>query len=90
MQNYLSKLELSLQNGDVSSNHQHGTQTEINDYLRLLFARVGEITCPDCDKPVKPNQPQTIAHHLLKSSADQKAAILFSIPLAKKGNKYLG
>ncbi len=39
MQNYLSKLELSLQNGDVSSNHQHGTQTEINDLIAKITRR---------------------------------------------------
>ncbi|NIA22526.1 MAG: hypothetical protein GWP05_11325 [Anaerolineaceae bacterium] len=30
-----------------------GTATEINDYLRLLYANVGLTICPDCDKPVE-------------------------------------
>ena len=30
-----------------------GTLTEISDYLRLLFARLGEIFCPNCDLPVR-------------------------------------
>src|SRR5262245_15343876 len=29
-----------------------GTITEINDYLRVLFARVGQGHCPQCDRPV--------------------------------------
>jgi excinuclease ABC subunit A len=29
-----------------------GTITEINDYLRVLFARVGQGHCPKCDRPV--------------------------------------
>src|SRR5271154_6005584 len=33
------------------------TVTEIYDYLRLLFARVGQPHCPQCDKPIR---PQTI------------------------------
>jgi excinuclease ABC subunit A len=30
-----------------------GTATELNDYLRLLFARVGTVYCPDCDVPIQ-------------------------------------
>ncbi|MGH0034881.1 MAG: excinuclease ABC subunit UvrA [Myxococcota bacterium] len=32
-----------------------GTATEILDHLRLLFARVGETVCPDCERPVSPH-----------------------------------
>ncbi len=31
-----------------------GTLTEVHDYLRLLFARLGTIFCPNCDLPVRP------------------------------------
>jgi excinuclease ABC subunit A len=37
-----------------------GTVTEINDYLRVLFARVGRIICPDCEIEVKPETPATV------------------------------
>ena len=37
-----------------------GTQTEVNDYLRLLFARVGRTICEDCGVEVKHFQPQFI------------------------------
>ncbi len=29
-----------------------GTATEVSDYLRLLFARIGEVFCPECDIPI--------------------------------------
>src|SRR5688572_27865252 len=29
-----------------------GTATEINDFLRLVFAKIGTIVCPDCNLPV--------------------------------------
>ena len=32
-----------------------GTVTEIYDYLRLLFARVGDVHCPICNKPISAN-----------------------------------
>jgi len=38
-----------------------GTQTEINDYLRVLFSRLGRTQCPDCHLEVVPNHPETVA-----------------------------
>ncbi|MCX7767153.1 MAG: excinuclease ABC subunit UvrA, partial [Candidatus Sumerlaeia bacterium] len=37
-----------------------GTATEINDYLRLLFAKIGVIYCPQCNVPVIERTPQSI------------------------------
>ena len=37
-----------------------GTVTEINDYLRVLFARAGRIICPDCGKPVIKETPESV------------------------------
>jgi excinuclease ABC subunit A len=38
-----------------------GTTTEIHDYLRLLFARLGVVHCLACGRPVRPDSPQRIA-----------------------------
>jgi len=38
-----------------------GTSTEIYDYLRLLFARLGTVHCPGCDRPVRADSPDSIA-----------------------------
>ncbi len=38
-----------------------GTATEIYDYLRLLFARLGQVHCPRCDRPIAPDTPAGIA-----------------------------
>ena len=38
-----------------------GTATEIYDYLRLFFARVGTTTCPDCGQPVVADSPSDLA-----------------------------
>jgi excinuclease ABC subunit A len=37
-----------------------GTSTEVNDYLRLLFARLGTVHCGKCGKPVVADSPRTI------------------------------
>ncbi len=42
-----------------------GTVTEIYDYLRLLFARVGVIHCPQCDSHIKPVSAENIVNIIL-------------------------
>ncbi len=37
-----------------------GTTTELYDFLRLLFARLGTVHCPDCDRPVAADSPDSI------------------------------
>jgi len=57
-----------------------GTVTEINDYLRVLFARVGRITCPACEERVEPDSPASIwkASRLEWADGD---AVLVAYPL---------
>jgi excinuclease ABC subunit A len=46
------------------------TQTEIYDYLRLLFARVGQTFCHVCGREVKKDSPESAADETLKTLAD--------------------
>lgn len=66
-----------------------GTQTEINDYLRVLFARAGHTICPDCGLEVVAGRPETAADLLLEKHPEKEAAVLFEVPLGKKGSDYL-
>ena len=43
-----------------------GTATEIYDYLRLLWARVGRTHCPNCEREVKPDSVQTAVDRVQK------------------------
>ncbi len=58
-----------------------GTQTEINDYLRLLFSRVGRTFCPDCGVEALKSQPDDIAGFLLEKYAGAEVFILFDVDL---------
>jgi excinuclease ABC subunit A len=58
-----------------------GTVTEIYDYLRLLFARVGVPHCPKCGKEVKPQSAQQIIDEIMKLPKDTMIHIL--APLVK-------
>jgi excinuclease ABC subunit A len=51
-------------NASRSSRATIGTTTEIIDYLRLLYARIGQIRCHQCDRPVRKDSPQTASEHL--------------------------
>jgi excinuclease ABC subunit A len=47
-----------------------GTQTEIYDYLRLLFARVGQTFCRVCGRLVSRDSPESVADEVLESLAE--------------------
>src|SRR3990172_9102881 len=34
-----------------------GTATELNDYLRVMFARIGKVHCPGCDRVIESHEP---------------------------------
>lgn len=62
-----------------------GTVTEIYDYLRLLYARVGTPFCPKCGKPIKPQTIDEIVASILKLEVGTKIQILAPIVKGKKG-----
>ena len=62
-----------------------GTITEIYDYMRVLFARIGELTCPDCQVTITAEQPDTIAALLKKQFLGNSIVIAAPIALYKKG-----
>lgn len=61
------------------------TVTEIYDYLRLLFARVGIPHCPVCGKTVSKRTPQAIVDEILKLPAGSRIMILAPLAVEKKG-----
>ena len=60
-----------------------GTITEINDYLKMLFPRLAEATCPSCHRPVRPESPESILNELLNAHAGKQALILFPVAVPK-------
>lgn len=61
------------------------TVTEIYDYLRLLYARIGVPHCPVCGKSVSRRTSETIIDEIMKLPADSRLMILAPIVKAKKG-----
>lgn len=62
-----------------------GTITQIHDYLRVLFARVGRQHCPNCGKPIAAQTREQIVARLLELPADTRVLILAPMVRAQKG-----
>ncbi len=62
-----------------------GTVTEIYDYLRLLFARIGVPHCPNCGKVIERQSPQQIADKVLELPEGTKFMILAPVIWGRKG-----
>ena len=62
-----------------------GTITEINDYLRVLFARVGQGHCPNCDRPVAAQTREQIVGRVLQIPDGTAYSILAPVIRRQKG-----
>ena len=78
---------IAIEQKTVSSNPRStvGTITEIYDYLRVLFARVGHVHCPDCGVRIKAESPENITNMLLSTFANRVITIAAPIAREKKG-----
>jgi excinuclease ABC subunit A len=62
-----------------------GTVTEIYDFLRLLYAKVGTPHCPECGDPIKRQSPTQMTEDIAKMKEGSKIMILAPIVRDKKG-----
>src|ERR1700680_106021 len=59
-----------------------GTATEIYDYLRLLWARVGRTICPVCGRELKPDTPESAADATLALPAGTRLMVAFPLHIS--------
>jgi len=64
-----------------------GTVTEIHDYLRLLFARIGEPRCPDHDQPLAVQTVSQMVDHVLALPEDSRVMVLSPVITDRKGEQ---
>lgn len=62
-----------------------GTATEIYDYLRLLYARIGIPHCPECGEPIKQQTVDEIVERILAFEPGTRFMVLAPVVSAKKG-----
>ncbi len=61
-----------------------GTMTELNDHLKLLFARIGALYCQRCGQPVRQDSPESIYADLserARAAGDPRLLITFPVPV---------
>ena len=62
-----------------------GTITEVYDYLRLLYARIGQPHCPTCGRPVARQTPQQIVDRVLELPEGTRFQVLAPVVRGRKG-----
>ncbi|MDN5603888.1 MAG: excinuclease ABC subunit UvrA [Kocuria sp.] len=62
-----------------------GTITEIYDYMRLLWARIGHPHCPICGEPIEKQTPQAIVDQLMSSPERTRLQVLAPMVRSRKG-----
>ena len=62
-----------------------GTVTEVYDYLRLLFARIGKPHCPICGRPIARQTPQQIVDRVLELEEGTRFQVLAPVVRGRKG-----
>jgi len=79
---------ISIEQKSTSGNPRStvGTVTEIYDYLRLLYARLGEPYCYNCGKPVTRQSSAQIIDSIISSLAGRKISILAPVVRGRKGH----
>ncbi len=77
---------ISIDQKSISKNPRStvGTITEIYDYMRLLFAHIGEVFCYSCGRKIEKQYPQTIMDKILQKK-DKKLLLLAPIAVNRKG-----
>src|SRR6478752_2184656 len=62
-----------------------GTITEIHDYLRVLYARVGQGHCPNCKRPITAQTREQIVQRILALPAGSRFLVLAPVVRGQKG-----
>jgi excinuclease ABC subunit A len=63
-----------------------GTITEVYDYLRLLFARIGKPHCPECGRPIERQSAEQIVDQLEQMPEGERFMVLAPVVRGRKGN----
>src|SRR6201994_2572438 len=61
-----------------------GTMTECADYLKMLFAHLGSLTCPSCGRAVRPMGSTQIVEEVLQKRAGHEVLVGFSLAMPNR------
>lgn len=63
-----------------------GTVTEVYDYLRLLYARIGQPHCPECGEPISQQTPSQIVDTIMEMDEGSRLMVLAPLVKDRKGH----
>ena len=86
IQNIRPAIAIEQKNPVRTSRSTVATATEIYDYLRVLFARVGTVHCQGCGKPVSEEDPATLAGKLMEEYSGERTLVGFELNLKEAGD----
>jgi excinuclease ABC subunit A len=78
-------ISIEQKSGGANPRSTVGTITEVHDYLRVLFARVGKGRCPKCDAPIEAQTREQIVAAILGLPEGRRAAVLAPVVRNQKG-----
>ncbi|NLX96562.1 MAG: excinuclease ABC subunit UvrA [Rhodopirellula sp.] len=79
-------IAVTSKNAGRSSRSTVGTATETADYLRLLYAKIGEVFCLECRQPVRRDTPQSAAELLQWLPPGTRYLIAFALAIPRDGD----
>ena len=77
-------VSIEQRNPTKSSRSTVGTATEVYDYMRLLWARVGRTHCPVCDRHVKPDTVSSAVDRVLDLGPGERIQVAFPLPRSEE------
>ncbi|MBI4851132.1 MAG: excinuclease ABC subunit UvrA [Acidobacteria bacterium] len=80
-------IAISQKNSSRNPRSTVATQTEIFDYLRLFYARIGKTYCPRCEQIVKRDTPESIADQILKLPSGTRFYVVFPALIESETSK---
>ena len=85
----LPAIAIEVKNMVTNARSTVGTQTELNDYLRLLFARIGVTHCSSCAQIVSSDSPLSILNKISKDFQGRSIDITFPLKIGKKERTFV-
>lgn len=80
IENIPPAISLEQKNSIKSSRSTVGTSTELIDYLRLLFEKIGKAYCPEHEIPLEVDSPSSGAQKVLREFSGQRGYVIVRVP----------
>jgi excinuclease ABC subunit A len=78
-------IAIEQRSGSMNPRSTVATTTEIYDYLRLLYSRIGKPHCPKCGRPIKSQSAEEIVDHILTTPPGTRVQVMAVLVRGRRG-----